>query len=57
MTGALAALLLTGSERFVPLAILGSLLAMAGMVLFLASVIADMRAPAGAARGLRSRAA
>jgi hypothetical protein len=57
MTGALAALLLTGSERFVSLAILGSLLAVAGMLLFLASVIADMRAAAGAARSLRSRAA
>lgn len=55
MTGALTALLLTGSERFVSLAILGSLLAVAGMVLFLASVVADMRT--GAAHALRTRAA
>ena len=51
MTGAIAALLLTGSERFVALAIFGSLLAMTGMALFLAVVIADLRrAPALKAR-------
>jgi hypothetical protein len=43
VTGALAAYLLTGSEALAPLIIGGSLLAVTGMALFLAIVIADLR--------------
>jgi hypothetical protein len=43
MTGGLAAYLLTHDESLVPLVIFGSLLALAGMALFLAVMLADMR--------------
>ena len=46
MTGALAGYILTHAAAFVPLVFLGSALALAGMALFLAVVLADMRAPA-----------
>jgi hypothetical protein len=57
MTGALAGLLLTHSEAFAPLIIIGSALALAGMALFLAVVLADLRTAAAEVPALRRHAA
>jgi hypothetical protein len=57
MTGGLAGYLLTHAEPFIPAVFVGGALAIAGMALFLAVVLADMRAVAEAAPALRPRAA
>ena len=57
MTGGLAGYLLTHAEAFIPAVFAGGALAIAGMALFLAVVLADIRAVAGAAPALRPRAA
>jgi hypothetical protein len=57
MTGGLAGYLLTHSEAFVPAILVGSGLALAGMALFLAVLLADLRLAAARGAALHPRTA